>query len=141
MGTIEGGPNDLTLYDVTSDIATASVPVLYTDVATGTVLGTITGLNTNGATVEITLNADGLAAVNAARGDAISIGLTASPLNPPSDAVFLFSSPLTLRQLVLADGPSTPAPVPTMTEWMMILFGTMLAGGAAIYLQRRRMMV
>ncbi|WGM32184.1 hypothetical protein KKHFBJBL_02435 [Brevundimonas sp. NIBR11] len=30
------------------------------------------------------------------------------------------------------------APVPTMTEWAMILFGTMLAGGAALYIQRRR---
>ncbi len=28
--------------------------------------------------------------------------------------------------------------VPTMTEWAMILFGILMAGGAAIYLQRRR---
>lgn len=34
-----------------------------------------------------------------------------------------------------------PAPVPTMTEWAMILFGTILAGGAALYLQRRRRFV
>lgn len=32
------------------------------------------------------------------------------------------------------------APVPTMSEWMMILFGLMLAGGAAFYIQRRQMM-
>lgn len=32
------------------------------------------------------------------------------------------------------------APVPTMSEWAMILFGTILAGGAALYIQRRRMM-
>lgn len=31
-----------------------------------------------------------------------------------------------------------PAPVPTMTEWAMILFAMMLAGGAALHLQRRR---
>ncbi|WGM31514.1 IPTL-CTERM sorting domain-containing protein [Brevundimonas sp. NIBR11] len=30
------------------------------------------------------------------------------------------------------------AAVPTMSEWAMILFGTVLAGGAALYLQRRR---
>ena len=30
-----------------------------------------------------------------------------------------------------------PAPVPTMTEWAMILFGTILAGSAALYIQRR----
>ena len=33
---------------------------------------------------------------------------------------------------------STPTPVPTMSEWAMILFGTVLAGGAALYIQRRR---
>ncbi|MGO4410335.1 MULTISPECIES: DUF11 domain-containing protein [unclassified Brevundimonas] len=31
-----------------------------------------------------------------------------------------------------------PAPVPTLTEWAMILFGLVLAGGAALHLQRRR---
>ncbi|WGM32912.1 IPTL-CTERM sorting domain-containing protein [Brevundimonas sp. NIBR11] len=30
------------------------------------------------------------------------------------------------------------APVPTMSEWALILFGTVLAGGAALYVQRRR---
>lgn len=32
----------------------------------------------------------------------------------------------------------TVAAVPTLSEWAMILFGTVLAGGAALYLQRRR---
>lgn len=32
-----------------------------------------------------------------------------------------------------------PAPVPTLSEWAMILFGTVLAGGAALYIQRRRL--
>ncbi|WP_426043080.1 IPTL-CTERM sorting domain-containing protein [Brevundimonas sp. TWP2-3-4b1] len=31
-----------------------------------------------------------------------------------------------------------PAPVPTMTEWAMILLGLILAGGAAVLIQRRR---
>lgn len=31
-----------------------------------------------------------------------------------------------------------PAAVPTMTEWALILFGTVLAGGAALYIKRRR---
>lgn len=34
--------------------------------------------------------------------------------------------------------PAPPAPVPTMTEWAMILFGVILAGGAALHIQRRR---
>ncbi|MGV3580445.1 IPTL-CTERM sorting domain-containing protein [Brevundimonas sp.] len=33
----------------------------------------------------------------------------------------------------------TPEPVPTMTEWAMILLGLMLAGGAAVTIQRRRL--
>lgn len=32
-----------------------------------------------------------------------------------------------------------PAAVPTLSEWAMILFGLMLAGGAALYIQRRQM--
>ncbi|MBB5744454.1 IPTL-CTERM sorting domain-containing protein [Brevundimonas variabilis] len=32
-----------------------------------------------------------------------------------------------------------PAPIPTLSEWAMILFGTILAGGAALYIQRRQM--
>jgi hypothetical protein len=32
--------------------------------------------------------------------------------------------------------PATP--VPTLSEWALILFGTLLAGGAALYVQRRR---
>lgn len=35
-------------------------------------------------------------------------------------------------------GPSAPAPVPTLSEWAMILLGLMLAGGAALTIQRRR---
>lgn len=34
-----------------------------------------------------------------------------------------------------------PTPVPTMTEWAMILLGVMLAGGAAVMIQRRRIAV
>ena len=36
--------------------------------------------------------------------------------------------------------PSPAAPVPTLSEWAMILFGTVLAGGAALYIQRRRLL-
>lgn len=36
---------------------------------------------------------------------------------------------------------STPTSVPTLSEWALILFGTILAGGAALYIQRRRPIV
>lgn len=32
----------------------------------------------------------------------------------------------------------TATPVPTLSEWATILFGTILAGGATLYIQRRR---
>ena len=31
-----------------------------------------------------------------------------------------------------------PAPIPTLSEWAMILFGMILAGGAALFVQRRQ---
>lgn len=34
---------------------------------------------------------------------------------------------------------TAPTPVPTMSEWAMILFGLTLAGGAALYIQRRQL--
>lgn len=48
-----------------------------------------------------------------------------------------FSGTVRNYTATLASVPA-PAPVPTMSEWAMILFGTMLAGGAALYVQRRR---
>ena len=33
---------------------------------------------------------------------------------------------------------ASPTPVPTLSEWAMILFGLLLAGGAALLIQRRR---
>lgn len=42
----------------------------------------------------------------------------------------------TIYAITLA-GPA-PAAVPTLSEWAMILFGTILAGGAALYIQRRK---
>lgn len=36
---------------------------------------------------------------------------------------------------------TAPAPVPTMTEWAMIFFTTILAGGAALYIQRRNRLI
>lgn len=38
-------------------------------------------------------------------------------------------------------GPPAPAAVPTMSEWAMILLGLLLAGGAALMIQKRRFAV
>lgn len=49
--------------------------------------------------------------------------------NPSLDAVFS------------ATFVSAAAAIPTMSEWAMIILGTMLAGGAALYIQRRKQAV
>ncbi|MBB5746874.1 IPTL-CTERM sorting domain-containing protein [Brevundimonas variabilis] len=36
---------------------------------------------------------------------------------------------------------AAPAPVPTLSEWALILFGLILAGSAAFYIQRRQLTV
>ena len=44
--------------------------------------------------------------------------------------------------LISGTGPTlvaAAAPVPTLSEWAMILFGLLLAGGAALYIQRRQL--
>ena len=47
---------------------------------------------------------------------------------------------LTMYNSIGLSGPFDPiVPVPTLSEWAMILFGTILAGGAALYVQRRRL--
>lgn len=47
------------------------------------------------------------------------------------------SIPCGAHTLLLPDEPP-PAPIPTLSEWAMILLGTILAVGAALFVQRRR---
>lgn len=48
---------------------------------------------------------------------------------------------LMANALVFAGSYVAPVPVPTLSEWAMILFGTLLAGWAALNIQRRQMTV
>lgn len=41
---------------------------------------------------------------------------------------------------VVSGAPATPVPIPTLSEWAMILLGVALAGGAALMIQRRRVL-
>lgn len=130
-------PITLTVYDLLSDLSTAPVGTIYDDAGTGTVLGSISGVTASYSIIEITLNAAGLAAVNTSRGGNIAFGFVATPNDGSERQVFSSSSASTLRTLVLT-APSAPTPVPTMTEWAMILLGVMLAGGAALTIHSRR---
>ncbi len=48
------------------------------------------------------------------------------------------SGDLFIDDVEISQAPPPPPVIPTMTEWAMILFGLMLAGGAALALQGRR---
>lgn len=138
VNTVAGGPNTLSVYDVSSVVGTDPVATVFTDLGSGTLLGSATGINTSDATIEITLNAQGLVLVNAARGSTITLGFLNETISGPGDYLFHLTGSTTPRQIVLT---AAPAPVPTMTEWAMILFGSILAGGAALYIRRRQMVV
>lgn len=67
-------------------------------------------------------------------------GVSVFPMGPDA-----YRATWTFRDGVLTSGvgptlmaPPQPVVVPTMTEWAMILFGLLLAGGAAVHLTRRR---
>ncbi|WP_428151499.1 IPTL-CTERM sorting domain-containing protein [Brevundimonas sp.] len=79
-------------------------------------------------TTELRINVDWRYNVNNSSGAArtFTVGLREGAA-PPED-LFSFSAPVV-------------QPVPTLSEWAMILFGTLLAGGAALYIQRRQMTV
>lgn len=53
----------------------------------------------------------------------------------PTDAGFIFGNRLEIRLNAVPEA----AAVPTLSEWAMILLGLMLAGGATLYIQRRRL--
>lgn len=132
-GGVPQGPNALEVRQVTLDPATnpTSLPANVSGAAT---YGTLAGI-TAGQIIEVTLNPAGLAAVNAARGSAITFGFVNTTADPGTDLIFEFS-PTTPRELVLA----APAPaVPTLSEWALLGFGIILAGSAVLYIQRRRL--
>ena len=134
----QGGPNVLGLFEVTTGtpvlVAGTGGVAAYTDLADGPSYGTAPA--PLGATVNVTLNAAGISAVNAAQGGTFAIGLINTTIEQVNDNLFYASSPNPANQLILTR--AAVATVPTMSEWAMILFGLMLAGGAAVTLSRRR---
>lgn len=53
--------------------------------------------------------------------------------------LFNFATTFAGFDLIFTATEVAPAPVPTLSEWAMILFGLALAGGAALYIQRRQL--
>jgi hypothetical protein len=135
-----------------------------TNRATGPVIYTSSDVNTTGATVQdVTFTIPGSATVTAGQTYVIfgstvnSTGSgsgawsrTGADVLPGGDLVFqneASQSDWTGTGWAVFGGDdlgvtvnftAAPAPVPTLSEWAMILFGLVLAGGAALYIQRRQ---
>lgn len=71
-----------------------------------------------------------------AGGDAVFINSGANPADWTSVA---WAVNATTDFGFVANFNAPPAPVPTLSEWAMILFGLVLAGGAVVMVQRRRL--
>ena len=61
------------------------------------------------------------------------------PCPPPAIGMCPMPMPLPQTYSLQVAAAAAPAAVPTMTEWAMILLGVLLAGGAALTIQRRRL--
>jgi hypothetical protein len=128
------------LYDVSTPIASLSASsaagpagvATFDDLGTGTVFGQrVVSAADNGTTISVALNADGLAALNAARGGLFALGGALTSLGSFGDEyVFGFSVALdnpNVRQLEFRTRPAVPEP------------GTLaLLGIAAAFVARRR---
>ncbi len=90
------------------------------------------------------INTQGLVVPDAADDfyvDGIAIGRAGVAPFPAGAGAY--RSVWTFRNGVLTSGTgptliAPPAAVPTLSEWAMVFFGALLAGGAALYIQRRR---
>lgn len=68
-------------------------------------------------------------------GRTVGLGCAAQTPNASQGASQAFTPSITIS----LTPPATPTAVPTLSEWAMILFGTLLAAGAAAILGRRRL--
>lgn len=140
-GSVVPSPNTLSVYQVTTAgsvlLAAGGGVAVYNDLADGPLYGSATA--TSFSIITVTLTSDAIAAINAAQGGSFAVGLI--PVSAPSSYVFGGSSGLDMpRELVLTRA-APPAPVPTLSEWAMILLGVLIAGGAAMTIQRRKSVI
>ena len=123
-GYVSPDPTEtFTLYDVSTPIASLSASsaigpagvAVFDDLGTGTVFGQrVVSAADNGTTISLTLNADGLAALNAARGGLFALGGALTSLGgADNEYVFGFSVALEnpdVRRLEFRTRPAVPEP-------------------------------
>lgn len=100
-------------------------------------------LNSNGGSSTVSLTGLGVAA-----GATCTINFTYQPANAgvyglsASTVTYAGGDNASPKALTAGAQPTltvtAPTPVPTLSEWAMILLGTILAGGAALFIQRRQ---
>ena len=83
----------------------------------------------------VSVTADG-ARVYVANSGGNTVSIIDTAINTVVGSVVVGATPQAFGQFI---GPVPSAPVPTMGEWAMILFGLALVGGAAVIIQRRRL--
>lgn len=138
---ITGGPNTLNVYQVTTAgavlLAAGGGVATYNDLADGPIFGsTVVAAQS---IMTVTLSPTAVAEINAAQGGYFAVGLINGTDSGGNDTIFSGSSSLDKpRDLILTR--AAPVTVPTLSEWAMILLGLILAAGAAVTLQRKRLM-
>jgi len=115
--------------------ATNRDDVVVVDTATNTIVDTIVGLANPS---EIGLTPTGHRAYVTNPGSTI-VTVIDTAANAVVGAVSVGQGPQAAGPFIGPTPSSPPAAVPTMSEWAMILLGVLLAAGAALTVQRRRM--
>jgi hypothetical protein len=122
---------DTAIATLTASNVGAAGMQIFDDLGTGTVFGErVVSAADNGTTVAIALNADGIAALNAARGGLFAVGGAISTIGSPgAEYVFGFSVAIGNPDLRQLEFETTSVPEPTMV---------VLLGSAAVLAARRR---
>jgi len=110
-------------FTATSFSTTSAPPGL--SLVSATLMGTPTAAGTYNFDVDVT-------------GTVISTCMTPSPIPPYTPMPMPCTQPVSTTQTYSVQIAAAPVAVPTLSEWAMILLGVLLAGGAALTIQRRR---
>lgn len=145
--TANGVASTYTLYDVTTDVATLTTgqtgaTAIYADLGTGTIYGSVAlGSSIAAGMVEIPLNSNALAAMNATSG-LFALGGAITTAASSTVSVFGFTSdPIYTQKLVLElEEPVTPPPstgiVPEPTS-LLVWCGVGLVAGLGMAARRK----